>query len=263
MSKSKLSFSSEVAETLGLHCAIVLDFYEKENFNKISSSSELTNQLAKHISFIDEGSLAKSINKLVKYKFINFESTKNNHNYEVKKPTSNKTFSRISQDWMPSKESLDIIEMTKISKDFLDIKLKEFKVYWIERAQQRNNWNITFIDFIRREWAKESSSNKGLPFSIDERWYPGEEVFDILELSNISKDSALKYLREFILYWKDNGSAFTTWNSKYIEHVKRRYTHKDIDNNEKSTKHSEPGKYSKAFNERKEDDSWAKEIKFD
>ena len=83
MSKSKLSFSSEVAETLGLHCAIVLDIYEKENLNKVSSSNELTNQLAKHISFIDEGTLAKSINKLVKYYFYSLDKSKKVNNFST------------------------------------------------------------------------------------------------------------------------------------------------------------------------------------
>ena len=49
---------------------------------------------------------------------------------------------------------LKIIKMTEISDDFINLKLKEFKLYWVERGQKKNNWNITFLDFIRREWAK-------------------------------------------------------------------------------------------------------------
>ncbi|MDA8999412.1 DnaT-like ssDNA-binding domain-containing protein, partial [Gammaproteobacteria bacterium] len=132
--------------------------------------------------------------------------------------------------------------------------------YWLERGQERNNWNTSYIDYIRREWAKEKSSNRGLPFTLDSSWTPSEDVFDILELSEISKESASKYLREFILYWKENGSAFTTWNSKFIEHVKRRHLGSQNTNNEESKKHSEPGKYSKDFATRREDSSWASEI---
>ena len=50
--------------------------------------------------------------------------------------------------------------MAEIPDEFCDLKLKEFKIYWIERGQKKNNWNMTFIDFIRREWAKEKSSKK-------------------------------------------------------------------------------------------------------
>ena len=62
--------------------------------------------------------------------------------------------------------------MTEITDDFFNLKLKEFKIYWIERGQKKNNWNSTFIDFIRREWAKETNSKKTIPHIIDENWYP-------------------------------------------------------------------------------------------
>ena len=103
-----------------------------------------------------------------------------------------------------------------------------------------------------------------MPHIIDENWYPDEDVFDILNLSEINKDSALKYLKEFILYWKDKGSAFTTWNSKFIDHVKRRHIviGKKGDN-EEIKKYSEPGKYSQDFKARKNDTTWAKEINLD
>ena len=100
-----------------------------------------------------------------------------------------------------------------------------------------------------------------MPYTITEKWFPDEDVFDILNLSDITKDSALKYLREFILYWKDKGSAFTTWNSKFIDHVKRRHMMIDnMTNNEKNKKHLEPGKYTQDFKTRKNDDTWANEI---
>ena len=50
--------------------------------------------------------------------------------------------------------------MTDITEDFCNLKLKEFKVYWIERGQKKNNWNSAFIDFLRREWVKEINSEK-------------------------------------------------------------------------------------------------------
>ena len=166
---------------------------------------------------------------------------------------------RIKLDKLDNKLLALIKYRTSLVKEVL--KLKEFKIYWIERGQKKNNWNTTFIDFIRREWAKEVNSNKVLPHSINENWYPDDDVFDILNLSEISKDSALKYLKEFILYWKDKGVAFTTWNSKFIDHVKRRHMMNDnMVNNEENKKYSEPGKYTQDFKTRKNDNAWAKEI---
>ncbi len=233
MKKIKISFSREVAETLGLESAIILELF---NQNLLDNSS------------YDD--LVLSINK--------------NANFSVKAASKNNNSKRISNDWMPSHETLEIIDMAKIPSEFLNLKIKEFKIYWIERGQQKNNWNSTFIDFLRREWSKEVNSNKTTPYVLDESWFPDDDVFDILNLSEITRDSALKYLREFILYWKDKGSAFTTWNSKFIDHVKRRYMmDNEIGNNEENKKYSEPGKYTQDFKSRKNDSNWANEINLD
>ena len=258
MNNEDLNFSPEVAETIGLEEAIILSIYKKNLQIGFNNSSEISNYLKKNISFISEIKIENSVDKLIRLKLIEFSDKKN---YSLRKPSINLGINTIDENWEPSNEAMDIINMTDISPKFISTKIMEFKVYWTERGQKKNNWNSTFIEYIRREWAKEKNSNKTMPFSIDENWYPDDDVFDILSLSNISKDSALKYLREFILYWKDNGSALTTWNSKFIEHVKRRKSiDSEFNNNEKNKKHTEPGKYTKTFKERSKDDSWAEEI---
>jgi len=259
-----LSFSAEVAETLGIESAIILDLYKQNKLDNISSYEDLINSILKHISFIEISIIKSSLDKLIKFDLIKMADSKIEKKYKVKSPGVNQETNKLNNDWTPSTETKEIINMAEISDEFCDLKLKEFKIYWIERGQKKNNWNMTFIDFIRREWAKENSSNKGLPYTIDENWYPDDDVFDILNLSEITKDSALKYLREFNLYWKDKGAAFTTWNSKFIDHVKRRHIMNDnISKNEENKKYSEPGKYKQDFNARKNDNSWAKEINLD
>tara|TARA_B100000927_G_C16445496_1_gene461564 strand:- start:351 stop:1145 length:795 start_codon:yes stop_codon:yes gene_type:complete len=258
--KENLSFSKEVAETLGIECAVILDLYKNNKLGNISSHEDLQDSLKKELTFINETNLNDSINKLIAFNLINLNKNKEASD-NIYSPPRNNESRKLDISWMPSSETLDIINMAEISNDFLTLKLKEFKIYWIERGQKKNNWNISFLNFIRIEWAKENNSNRSLPYPIDEKWLPSEDVFDILNLSDITKDSALKYLREFILYWKDNGAAFTTWNSKFIDHVKRRHMINDnIGKNEKDKKHSEPGKYTQDFKTRKNDDSWANEI---
>ena len=260
----KLSFSIEVAETLGLESAIILNLYQQNKLEDISSYKNLLDSVLVHISFIDISKLKDSLDKLIKFDLIQINGSKLKEDYQIRAPGKNKEINKLNNNWAPSSETKEIIQMAMIPEEFCDLKLKEFKIYWIERGQQKNNWNITFLDFIRREWAKENSSNKGLPYTIDESWYPDGDVFDILNLSEITKDSALKYLREFNLYWKDKGTAFTTWNSKFIDHVKRRHMMSDnISKNEKNKKYSEPGKYKQDFKTRKNDNSWAKEINLD
>ena len=262
----RISFSKDVAETLGIEAAIILELYQQ---NKItySGDSELFKTLVKQeLPFIEHALIEACLKKLLNYKLIsNSQEITNKKNYNIKPAQANNTKKlKIDSNWLPSNEALEILNMGEVPKTFISSKVKEFVLYWSERGQERNNWNTSFIDYIRREWAKEQSSTKGLPHTIDFEWSPSNDAYDILELSDISKESASKYLREFILYWKENGSAFTTWNSKFIEHVKRRHV-SDNQNlkNEENQKHTEPGKYGKDFSARKGDTSWASEINFE
>jgi hypothetical protein len=260
----KISFSREVAETLGLESAIILEYCKSKKINFSNHIKDLIDLVKKDLPFIDHKIAEISINKLVNYKLIPKADNNNKAaNYKIQSPRINNAYkTKIDPEWVPSEEALEILKMSQVSDEFHKNKLREFRLYWQERGQERNNWNTSFIDYIRREWAKDQSSNKGLPFSISSDWVPSEDVYDILELSDIKKESAIKYLREFILYWKENGAAFSTWNSKFIEHVKRRHLGNQSTDNEKNKKHIEPGKYKKDFSSRKGDSSWASEIKF-
>ena len=259
----KISFSREVAETLGLESAIILEYCKSKKINFSNHIKDLIDQVKRDLPFIDHKIAEISINKLVNYKLIPKADNNNKAaNYKIQSPRINNAYkTKIDPEWVPSEEALEILKMSQVSDEFHKNKLREFRLYWQERGQERNNWNTSFIDYIRREWAKDQSSNKGLPFSISSDWVPSEDVYDILELSDIKKESAIKYLREFILYWKENGAAFSTWNSKFIEHVKRRHLGNQSTDNEKNKKHIEPGKYKKDFSSRKGDSSWASEIK--
>ena len=258
--EDNLSFSSEVAETLGIECALILNQYNENLLEDTSSINGLIDSTKKNLRFLDEKKIKESINTLIKFQLI----STSRKIYKLKEPKKSMDSCQLHIEWTPSSEVNEVLNMTEITDDFFNLKLKEFKIYWIERGQKKNNWNSTFIDFIRREWAKETNSKKAVPYVIDENWYPDDDVFDILNLSEINKDSALKYLREFILYWKDKGSAFTTWNSKFIEHVKRRHImSNEIGSDEENKKYSEPGKYTKDFKTRKNDNTWAKEINLD
>jgi hypothetical protein len=260
----KISFSREVAETLGLESAIILEYCKSKKINFSNHIKDLIDLVKKDLPFIDHKIAEISINKLVNYKLIpKADNDDKAANYKIQSPRINNAYkTKIDPEWVPSEEALEILKMSQVSDEFHKNKLREFRLYWQERGQERNNWNTSFIDYIRREWAKDQSSNKGLPFSISSDWVPSEDVYDILELSDIKKESAIKYLREFILYWKENGAAFSTWNSKFIEHVKRRHLGNQSTDNEKNKKHIEPGKYKKDFSSRKGDSSWASEIKF-
>ena len=258
LNKNELTFSKEIAETLGVESAVILNLYKENNLDDISSMKGLLESVKKNISFFDDQTINSCLTKLIKFNLLKMGVGQKVNHHSLVNPSKNLSSKRLDNDWYPAKETFEIIKMTDMPENFCNLKLKEFKVYWIERGQKKNNWNSAFIDFLRREWVKDINSEKKLPHTIDENWYPDEDVFDILNLSEINKESALKYLKEFILYWKDKGEALTTWNSKFIDHVKRRQLMSE--NNEENKGYSEPGKFTQDFKTRKDDSNWAKEI---
>jgi len=104
-----------------------------------------------------------SINTLLKFELIDIKKINYKNDYKVKSPNKSSSSFMLTNEWQPSAEANEILDMTDITKDFYKTKLKEFKIYWCERGQKKNNWNSTFIDFMRREWTKEINSEKVLP----------------------------------------------------------------------------------------------------
>ena len=253
MKSNDLSFSKDVADTIGVEAAIILKFIED---NKITSNSleDISEIILEEFSFMEEKKIISSIEKiaglgLIKIKFNKYNKVK------LKLPHrsgSNKS-NIMNSDWEPSREAIEVLELGGIDIDFASLKLKEFRIYWKEKKVHKDNWSSVFINYVRKEWVQFNSKNKGMPHIMGDDWMPTSSALDILELSEIKKDTALNYLSEFILFWKDNGAALKEWNVKFVDFVKR----KEIGSyNSKN----EPGKFTKTFKERKSDQSWAEEI---
>jgi len=247
------SFSKDVADTIGVEAAIILKFIE-DNKIPLNSIDDLAEIILEKFSFMEEPKITNSIEKIAGLGLIQIDSNKYSK-VKLKLPHSSrsKKLNPIDSDWEPSREAFEVLELGGIDTDFAFLKLMEFKIYWKEKKVQKDNWNSIFINYIRKEWVQFNSKNKGMPHTMSDDWMPSNSALDILELAEINKDTAISYLSEFILFWKDNGAALKTWNVKFVDFVKR----KEIGSyNSKN----EPGKFTKTFKERKSDQSWAKEI---
>ena len=270
MKEDQFTFSIQEAETLGMECAVVLAA-AKTIKTELSSPIEISTNLKEKIPFLENQEILKHISRLIDLKLISSkadskknEGSKKRNLYSLKLPSNNINAGkrRLEYSWTPSTQAFEVLGMGKINKKFIESKVNEFKMYWLEKNQVRDNWNVLFVDFIRREWVKENSENKGLPVCINENWSPSIDAFDILELANVSKNDALKHLKEFILYWKENGTALRSWNSKFVDFVKRKEligSYEDK-NDKKNNRHNEPGEFSQKFKERTKDDSWAENL---
>ena len=253
MKSDNLSFSKDVADTIGVEAAIILKFVED---NEITSNSieDIAEIISEKFSFMEEQKIVSSLEKIAGLGLIKIKSDKY-RKVKLKLPHKLGTnrSNIMNSDWEPSSEAIEVLKLGGIDIDFASLKLKEFRIYWKERKAQKDNWNSVFINYVRKEWVQFNSKNKGMPHTMADDWMPSSSALDILELSEIKRETALSYLGEFILFWKDNGAALKTWNVKFVDFVKR----KEIGSyNSKN----EPGKFTKTFKERKSDQSWAEEI---
>jgi hypothetical protein len=136
-------------------------------------------------------------------------------------PTSDEP-AGIQQDWSPSIDAMEILQRNGINQSFIEDAIPEFTLYWRERGGVTNTWNSKFLQHIKRQWARYTSTlqHDTEPRRIPANWLPDPEVYEILVLANIDSQFAQNVLQEFVLYWKDSNQLYSSWNTKFLQHVK-------------------------------------------
>ena len=128
----------------------------------------------------------------------------------------------LGDNWYPSADALQILERSGVNREFIEDAIAEFVLYWRERGDSDSTWNSKFIAHIRRQWARYSNAlaHEQEPRPIAPNWQPSEDVYDILRMANIDLQFAREMLPEFILFWRDTGTAQRSWNTKFLQHIK-------------------------------------------
>ena len=128
----------------------------------------------------------------------------------------------LDRDWRPSADALEILARNNIDGEFIEQAIPEFILYWRERGSAHKELNSRFIQHIRLQWARYTSAitHSTEPTRIAKDWAPSRDVYDILKLSHIDRDFADKLIPEFIVFWLDSNQLHTSWNSKFLQHVK-------------------------------------------
>lgn len=166
--------------------------------------------------------------------------------------------------WRPSEDAMEIMARSGIERDFIEQAIPEFILYWRERGAPPKELNTKFIQHIRIQWARISASleHAGEPRRIADDWRPSADVLDILRMSHIDAGFADSLLPEFIVYWKDSGQAHTSWNSKFLQHVKYHWAKRhQLDTERDNAGHTGPGgsgrTRDRSLSEDLTDTSWA------
>lgn len=152
----------------------------------------------------------------------------------------------ISPYWQPDSELQKQIAQYNIPDDFVRQQVPEFVTYWRERGETSHSWGAKFLKDVLHKWrnhqtdeARKSNqadrlrrdNNSETNFiqqqqetAMSAGWRPTKDALEVLvKHANISLAFVEDAIPEFVLYWQERGEVGRTWNSKFIQHVKRQW----------------------------------------
>lgn len=139
----------------------------------------------------------------------------------------------LDNQWHPNADAMEIMLRAGIDRQFIEGAIPEFILFWRERGSAPKELNSRFIQHIRLQWTKYTSSvrHSTEPRRIPEDWQPSDDVVDILRMSHIDPAFAMTLVPEFILFWRDSNQLHTSWNTKFLQHVKYHWARQNQFNN--------------------------------
>lgn len=60
----------------------------------------------------------------------------------------------IPEDWQPSSDCYEILQLAEIDEDYARSRVPEFVLYWRDSGQVKASWNTVFLQFIKQDWAR-------------------------------------------------------------------------------------------------------------
>ena len=213
MSEKKYSFSKEIAESLGIIEAIILDFFQ--NNPKNFSLDTLKNEFR----FLDVSQIENSYKKL--------------NNLGLFKIIPSKDISSepdVTMNFYPSEDLVKQACNLGIEEDFLGDQLPSFNLFWKGKDLKPHLKESKFLQYALKNWREKEKieyqeSKKVL---IDSNWRPSEDAISILKNIDINDSFIESLLPEFILFWKEKRIKSNSWNSTFLNHVKKQWARKNF-----------------------------------
>ena len=133
-----LSFDEEIASSIGLNEAIILQILKSEKKQNLT-------QLIDKLSFIENKEVHKVLKKLLKLKLIEETSRETFCLKSKEKETISERKQNISEGYLPSKNIFKEAKSLGVSEDFIRNKLPEFRTYWSDRKDKSFSWDYKFL----------------------------------------------------------------------------------------------------------------------
>ena len=213
MSEKKYSFSKEIAESLGIIEAIILDFFQ--NNPKNFSLDTLKNEFR----FLDVSQIENSYKKLNNLGLFKIIPSKDNSS----EPD-------VTMNFYPSEDLVKQACNLGIEEDFLGDQLPSFNLFWKGKDLKPHLKESKFLQYALKNWREKEKieyqeSKKVL---IDSNWRPSEDAISILKNIDINDSFIESLLPEFILFWKEKRIKSNSWNSTFLNHAKKQWARKNF-----------------------------------
>ena len=148
---------------------------------------------------------------------------------------------RISPNWQPDAELLKRIAEHNIPEYFIYQQLPEFITYWRERGEIHHSWGAKFLKDVLHKWRENETQiarqkreqhrerdeeflKRDQETAMHSQWRPSRDALEVLvKHAGISLAFVEDAIPEFVVYWQERGELGRTWNSKFIQHVKRQW----------------------------------------
>ena len=212
MSGKKYSFSKDIAESLGITEAIILDFYQ--NNHQDLSLDNLKNEF----KFLEVSQLENSFKRLVKLGLLNRSLSTNDSFTEADETNS----------FYPSEDLIKQAINLGIKKDFLLDHLPSFNLFWKGKDLKLHSKESKFLQYVLKNWREKEKNEyqESKKILIDNNWQPSEDALSILKNLNMSDSFIKSLLPEFLLFWKEKKIKSNSWNSTFINHAKKQWARK-------------------------------------
>ncbi len=132
----------------------------------------------------------------------------------------------LSALWRPDEDLLQLLALNHgIPRDFAMAEIEPFVLYWRDRGEATHAWASRFRQHVLRRWREEQSrqASRDQASAIGDDWAPSEDALLILQRAGIDRNFIEDAVAEFVLYWRERGAASSTWNSKFIAHIRRQW----------------------------------------
>lgn len=172
--------------------------------------------------------------------------------------SSNNPNIQMHSQWQPDEDAVDLLVRGGMDKTFIEEVLPEFILIWREKGESRNDWNRQFVQYIRQQWLYFSSKQ---PEPINKNWQPSMDCLEILDMSNIDRTFALSFLPEFVLYWRNTEQAVRSWDSKFLQFIRKKWAERLVmtNGNEQQGGQTRSGQAT-SFIDQHTDSSWAEDV---